>query len=333
MKLATIQPEPNRPGNRDGQLVVVRSDQQSVARVPPEKWPTLLAALEDWAQAEPYLAAIARKVEQDTWTDTIPANRCTFLAPLPRTWAWLDGSAFIQHIILVRKARGAEPPEGLYDVPLMYQGISDYALGPREPIPLEDEAFGLDFEGEFAVVLDHVPRGTPAEQAGQHIKLLLLMNDISLRNLIPRELATGFGFIQGKPASGYAPFAITPDELGDAWRDGRVHCDLTCTLNGARFGSPGGGAMHFSFGQLITHAARTRDLSACTILGSGTVSSEQPGAGYTCIAERRMVEKIETGTMTTPFLKVGDVIEMEVLHQGQSVFGKLCQTVVPLARK
>lgn len=249
------------------------------------------------------------------------------LAPLPRTFAWLDGSAFVQHVILVRKARGAEPPDDLFTVPLMYQGVSDNLLGPEEPIPLGDPGWGLDLEGEVYVILDDVPLGITVQEAGKHIKLVSIMNDITLRNLIPRELAAGFGFFHGKPASSFAPFVVTPDELGGSWREGRVHLDLECFLNGVRIGHPNAGEMHFSFPQLIEHAAKTRSLPAGTILGSGTVSNKDEARGVSCLAERRMLEKIATGDSKTPFLKSGDVIEITMKREGVALFGSIRQRV------
>lgn len=327
MRLASIQPSRNEKASaRDGRLIVVSSDAQFGVLVP--AYQTLLAAIEDWKNAESVLRTVSQDLDRKRCKDAFDLNGVTFKAPLPRTYGWLDGSAFIQHVILVRKARGAEPPEDLYSVPLMYQGISDTLLGPHDPIPLIDESYGMDFEGEIAVVVDDVPMGIDAVNATEHIKLILLMNDVSLRGLIPRELATGFGFFHGKPASSFAPFAVTPDELGEAWKDGRVHLELTSRLNGDLFGHPNAGEMHFSFGQLIEHAAKTRSLTAGTIIGSGTVSNKDETVGSSCLAEKRTLEQINSGAIKTSFMKVGDTIEMDMVRNGVSIFGKIAQKVV-----
>jgi fumarylacetoacetate (FAA) hydrolase len=239
----------------------------------------------------------------------------------------LDGSAFIQHVILVRKARGAELPDDLYTIPLMYQGASDNLLGPRDDIPLRNAADGMDFESEVAVITTHIPMGTKSSHAGEHIVLVLLCNDISLRELIPRELATGFGFFHGKPPSAFSPFAVTPDELGSAWKDARLHLPVTTTLNGEIFGSPNAGEMHFSFQDLIEHAASTRPLSAGTIIGSGTVSNRDESVGSSCLAERRMLEKIKSGSITTHYLQHEDRVTISVSHNGINLFGTIDQTV------
>lgn len=331
MRLATIAvKEPKTASERrDGRLAVVGADGCQAALVPPEIAPSLLSALEEWDKAEPRLRAVEEKLKAGRWERKTDISRERLMAPLPRTYAWLDGSAFISHILLARKARGAEPPEDLRTAPLMYQGISDNLLGPNDDIPLLDEAHGLDFEAEVAVALDEVPLSTSAAQAGGHVKLILLMNDVSLRHLIPRELAAGFGFFHGKPASSFAPFAVTPEEAGEAWREGRLHLELRTSLNGRPFGHPNAGEMFFSFHDLIAHAAKTRVLSAGTILGSGTVSNADESVGAGCLAERRMIEKIKTGAMKTPFLKATDHIEMEMIHNGRSLFGKISQKVAP----
>lgn len=331
MKLATVRPTTNIYGSeKDGRLIIVSADNSRGCLVP--KWETMLSCMESWDLAEPELRQISSKLNNKSG-ESFSMDSVSLMAPFPRTWAWLDGSAFVQHVILVRKARGAEPPEDLLTVPLMYQGVSDNLMGPTDPIPLEDESYGMDFEGEIAIVTDTVPMGTKSENASAHIKLLLLMNDVSLRNLIPRELATGFGFFHGKPASSFAPFAVTPDELGDAWSGGRVHLALESSLNGAQFGHPNAGEMHFSFEQLIEHAAKTRSLSAGTILGSGTVSNKDETVGSSCLAEKRMLEKIHTGTSTTPFMKVGDFVELDMVRGGVSIFGKIAQKVVRYERR
>jgi len=330
MKLATIRvPDAKTPTERrDGRLVVVDDEGGRVACVPEAVAPTMHAAIQDWGRVEPGLRDIDGKLKAGTWPDTRPLADCDFMAPLPRTTCWIDGSAFIQHIILVRRARGAEPPEDLRDVPLMYQGVGDPLLGPRDPIEVADEAYGIDFEAEVGVVLDDVPMGVLAAAAERHIKLLCIMNDVSLRNLIPRELKAGFGFFHGKPPSSFAPWYVTPDELGDAWRGGRLHLEMLTRLNGKPFGHPDAGEMFFPFPRLIEHAAKTRPLPAGTILGSGTVSNEDASVGSSCLAERRMLETISTGEASTPFLRFGDRIEVEVLQDGRSVFGTIDQTVV-----
>ncbi|MBI5202910.1 MAG: fumarylacetoacetate hydrolase family protein [Elusimicrobia bacterium] len=330
MRLATLKiAQPKTPSERlDGRLAVGSSDGKYAVPVPAETFPNLLSALEDWEKAEPRLRSIDAQLAEGRAREAIDLSHAQLLAPLPRTFGWVDGSAFIQHVILVRKARGAQPPEDLKSVPLRYQGAGDYLLGPAEDVPLVDEAHGMDFESEVAVVLDETPMGVTPEQAAGHVKLLLIMNDVSLRNLIPRELSAGFGFFQSKPASSLGPFAVTPDELGPAWKDGRVHLELRTTYNGKLFGHPNAGEMHFSFYDLIAHAARTRKLSAGTIVGSGTVSNADESVGSSCLAEKRMLEKIHSGEMKTPFMKAGDVVEIEMLRDGKSVFGKIAQKIV-----
>ena len=296
--------------------------------------PDMLAAMERWDESRPAFAAAAARLAAGEVAGAVDLEAETFMAPLPRTWSWLDGSAFIQHVILVRKARGAEPPEDLRTVPLMYQGVSDNLLGPAADLPLRDPADGMDFEAEVAVVLGPVAMGATPAEAAKAIRLILLMNDVSLRNLIPRELAAGFGFFHGKPASSFAPFAVTPDEAGEAWRDGRLHLPMRSWLNGKPYGHPDAGEMFFSFPELIAHAAATRDLSAGTILGSGTVSNADPAVGSSCLAEQRMLEKIGTGTMVTPFMQDGDRIELDLLlPDGRSLCGRIDQKVVPAARR
>jgi fumarylacetoacetate (FAA) hydrolase len=329
MRLATLaveNPETHSDAH-DGRLIVVSQDGKTACTV--EQWPTLLSAIQEWQVARPTLEATAESLAAGE-AESFSLEGKKFRAPLPRTFAWLDGSAFIQHILLVRKARGAEPPEDLKTVPLMYQGASDNLLGPNDDMPLVSEEHGMDFESEVAVVLDNVPLGTTAAEAGKYIKLILLMNDISLRRLIPRELKAGFGFFHGKPPSTFAPFAVTPDEFGDSWKEGRLHLEMRSTLNGKLFGHPNAGPeMFFSFHELIAHAAKTRPLSAGTILGSGTVSNKDESVGSSCLAEKRMIETIKTGAATTSFMKMGDRIEVEILHEGRSIFGRIDQKVAP----
>ncbi len=256
-----------------------------------------------------------------------------FHSPLPRAFQWADGSAFLEHVRLVRRARNAPIPESLTTVPLMYQGGSDTFLAPREDIPAFDPSFGIDFEGEIAVVTDFVPMGTTPQQALKLIRLVVMVNDVTLRGLIPDELAQGFGFFQSKPSSAFGPFAVTPDELGSHWREGRLHLPLCSELNGKFFGNPDAGVMHFHFGDLIAHAARTRDLGPGTIIGSGTVSSEDRSRGSSCIVEQRMIEKIDQGDFKSPYLKPGDTIRFEVRDPGgHSIFGVIHQKVAGGAR-
>ena len=322
MKLGTL-PD----GSRDGALVVVLQDKGLLARVPTRVAANLRGALEQWAQVEPELRRIERQAREGRWPETMPLEGAKLLAPLPRTTSWIDGSAFIQHILLVRKARNAEPPADLRTVPLMYQGVGDPLLAPTAPIQAMSEEHGIDLEAEIAVVLDDVPMGTKAADAGRHIRLLVLMNDVSLRGLIPRELAAGFGFFQGKPPSSLGPYAVTPDELGAAWRDGRLHLPMQVSVNGNRIGDPDCGEMFFSFPQLIEHAAATRPLPAGTILGSGTVSNADESRGCGCLAEVRTLEHIKTGGPVTPFLRFGDMVRIEVMDGGRSVFGAIEQQV------
>jgi fumarylacetoacetate (FAA) hydrolase len=323
MKLATL-----RDGTRDGRLVVV--DATGTRYTPAlEIAPTLQAALDAWDEAEPRLRELAASLDRGD-TSAHDLDPAALHAPLPRAYEWVDGSAYINHIVLVRKARGAEPPETLETDPLVYQGGSGILLGPREDLALPDAEWGLDFEAEICVILGDTPRGVKAEDAEGHIRLFTICNDVTYRNLIPPELAKGFGFFQSKPATAFAPFAITPDELGDAWKDGRVHLPLRSTLNGELAGDPEAGPeMHFSFLDLIAHVTRTRAFTAGTILGSGTVSNEDRARGVSCLAERRMREIIETGSPKTAFMKVGDTIRIEMQDRdGKDLFGVIEQKVV-----
>lgn len=292
---------------------------------------TMQAALDQWAECEPLLRRRADDLEAGLLGDIEKFDPRLFESPLPRAYQIADGSAYLNHVELVRKARGAEmPPEFLHD-PLMYQAVSDTILAPLDPIPVGREDYGIDFEAEIAVIVDDVPMGIRAEDAGQHIRLVMLMNDVSLRNLIPAELAKGFGFFQSKPPSAFSPVAVTPDSLGEAWRDGKLHLPVTSTLNGRRLGAPDAGTdMQFDFPALIAHAARTRPISAGAIIGSGTISNRDRKAGISCIAEIRMIEKIDSGSSTTPFLNFGDIIRIEAKDKnGNSVFGAIEQKVVP----
>jgi fumarylacetoacetate (FAA) hydrolase len=284
--------------------------------------------VEKWSELEAPLQQLYKDLNEGKAAKAFAVKESDFHSALPRTWMFADGSAFIYHIKLVRMARKAPLPETLTTVPLMYQGECGQFLAPTEDIPQRDFSHGTDFEGEVGVITGFVPMGTTPEQALKHIKLFVLINDVSLRGLIPEELAAGFGFFQSKPASALSPFAVTADELGDGYRDGRIHLPLKVKFNGEFFGQADAGAMHFHFGQLISHAAKTRNLAAGAIIGSGTVSNETPGAGSSCLAEKRMIETIETGAAKTPFMKVGDSVEMEMINQkGENVFGRIAQTV------
>jgi fumarylacetoacetate (FAA) hydrolase len=333
MKLASLS------GGRDGRLVVVSDDLHWCADAA-HIAPTLQAALDDWEHVEPEL----RNLATDLQHEAIPMMRFrehNAASPLPRAYQWADGSAYVNHVELVRRARGAELPESFWTDPLMYQGGSDGFLGPRDSIPLADPEWGCDMEGEIAVIVGDVAQGASREEALAAIRLVCLVNDVSLRNLIPAELAKGFGFFQSKPASTLSPVAVTPDTLGDAWVDGKLHLPLLVSLNGEAFGQADAGAdMTFDFGTLIAHAAKTRTLAAGTIIGSGTVSNRDAdggpgkpvkdgGLGYSCIAEVRMIETIRDGQPATPFLRHGDVvrIEMKDVH-GHSIFGAIEQEVV-----
>jgi len=332
MKLATL-----KDSTRDGRLVVVSKDLTLCSEVG-HIARTLQAALDDWAHVGPRLERVAEGLEVGS-QPSMRFHEHDAASPLPRAYQWADGSAYVNHVELVRKARGGEMPESLWTDPLMYQGGSDSFIGPRDPIVVADEGFGVDMEGEVAVIVDDVPMGATPEQARDAIRLVMLVNDVSLRHLVPNELAKGFGFFQSKPASAFSPAAVTPDELGDAWKDGKLHLPLLVSCNGKPFGKANAGVdMIFDFGQLIAHAAKTRSLSAGSIIGSGTVSNKRDGGhgksvadggdGYSCIAEIRTIEKIETGAAKTPFLKFGDTVRIEMKDStGHSIFGAIEQTV------
>jgi fumarylacetoacetate (FAA) hydrolase len=324
MKLATLKSAP-----RDGQLVIVNRALTHFVAVP-HIAPTLQAALDSWDEAEPQLRAAARHFEaaNPVAARRFDARACA--APLPRAYQWLDGSAYLHHVELVRKARGAEMPASFLTDPLMYQGASDALLGPCDDAPFASEEHGIDLEAEVAVVTDDVPLGVTPAAAAQHVKLIVLGNDWSLRNLIPGELAKGFGFLQSKPATAFSAIAATPDELGDAWRDGKLHLPLLSYVNGELLGRPDAGMdMNFSFYDLIQHAARTRRLSSGTILGSGTVANRDPERGCSCLAERRTLEVLKYGAARTPWLKFGDRVRIEMLAaDGTNIFAALDQQVV-----
>lgn len=315
--------------SRDGELIVVSKDNQRAIRAASVA-PSLREAIEDWGRAKPALEQLSRQVNAGSGAGIFTIEPERLHSPMPRAFQWADGSAFIHHVKLVRMARGAPLPETLETVPLMYQGGSDSFLAPTEDIPQIDFAHGTDFEGEVAVIVDDVPMGVSPEKALEKIILFVAVNDVSLRGLIPEELAQGFGFFQSKPSTAFAPFAVTEDELGGSWMDGRIHLPLKVEYNGTFFGNADAGAMHFHFGQLIAHAARTRPLIAGTIIGSGTVSNEDMKRGSSCLAEKRMLEKIHEGVIKTPFMKVGDTIRIEMLdREGRNIFGTIAQKVSP----
>ncbi|HRJ59786.1 MAG TPA: fumarylacetoacetate hydrolase family protein [Azospirillaceae bacterium] len=328
MKLATL-----KAGGRDGTLAVVSRD-LTVCRPVPAIARTLQAALDDWDAVEPQLRQVYEALNSGAFADPQAFDPAACHSPLPRAYQWADGSAYVNHVELVRKARGAAMPASFYDDPLMYQGGSDSFIGPRDAI-VADPAWGIDFEAEVAVVTGDVALGTGPAEALKSVRLLMLVNDVSLRGLIPAELEKGFGFFQSKPASAFSPVAVTPNELGAAWRDGKLHLPLTVTLNGALFGRPDAGVdMTFDFGRLIAHVAKTRELEAGSIIGSGTVSNKQGGlwgssvnnggVGYCCLAEVRMYETIETGKPITPFMRNGDTVRIEMFDDaGKSIFGAI----------
>jgi len=319
MRLATL-----RDSSPDGTLVVVSRDGQRALKGGSEA-PTLLDAILRWSEVEPVLSALADRVAEGSGD---PITYSQFAAPLPRSWQWLDGSAFSTHGELMQIAFGLDPIDS--DRPLMYQGLSDRFYGPLDDVPFPDPSYGIDFEGEFGVIVDHVPMGTTAEDAMKHIRLIVQINDWSLRAIAPIEMKTGFGWVQAKPACSMAPFAVTPEELGDAWSDGRVCMDLVIDWNGDRFGSANGSAMDFGFHELVAHAALTRDLVAGTIIGSGTVSNKNyEQVGSSCISEVRAIEMIADGSPRTPFMSFGDTIRMVGRDRdGNEPFGTIAQKVV-----
>jgi fumarylacetoacetate (FAA) hydrolase len=332
MKLASLK------GGRDGVLVVVSRNLEHAVRVP-DIAATMQSALDRWAVCAPLLEQRYADLNAGDLDGAFAFEPAGCASPLPRAYQWADGSAYLNHVELVRKARGAEVPASFFEDPLMYQGGSDNFVGPRDDIRLQSDAWGLDFEAEVTVVTDDVPMGaTPAEALG-HIKLVMLVNDVSLRGLIPGELAKGFGFFQSKPASAFSPVAVTPDELGTSWEAGKLHRPLVSHYNGELFGKPNAGEdMTFDFGRLVAHAARTRDLTAGSVVGSGTVSNKQGteygtsisegGVGYCCIAELRCIETIRDGKAITPFMSNGDQVRVEMFDgQGASIFGAIEQTV------
>lgn len=323
MKLATL-----ADGSRDGRLVVVDRTGERYLEATGIA-PNLQTALDDWERVSPRLLALAAELERERGSGR-PLDVRELLAPLPRAYEWVDGSAYLSHVLLVRKARGAEPPPSLWDDPLVYQGASGVLLGPAAPFALPDESWGLDFEGEIAVILGDVAPGTPSSQAAAAIRLVTIVNDWTYRQLVPSELAKGFGFFNSKPATSFAGFALTPDELGAAFSGGRLHARLHCTLNGKRVGQAQAGVgMHFSFHDLIAHIAKTRAFTAGTILGSGTVSNEDEAAGVSCLSELRTRESLQQGAAKTPWLRVGDHVRIELaLADGSTPFGAIDSEVI-----
>lgn len=323
MKLASLKSSESL----DGELVVVAKNLKTFARAKSIA-ASLREAVENWDRVAKPLAELYEKLNAGTAAAESANDESLFHSALPRTWLFADGSAFIHHIRLVRQARKAAPPETLLTVPLMYQAEGGRFLAPTEPIPQRDFAHGTDFEAEVGVIVDNVPMGVSPEHALTHIKLIVLINDVSLRGLIPEELAQGFGFFQSKPNKALSPVALTVDELGDAWKNGRVELPLLVNYNSGFFGKANAKEMHFHFGQLIAHAARTRDLAAGTLIGSGTVSNEDAQMGSSCLAEKRMLEQINTGEIKTAFMKDGDTVEIEMKNlAGESLFGRIFQTV------
>jgi fumarylacetoacetate (FAA) hydrolase len=324
MKLASLK----STKSRDGELCIVNRQLTKAIKVN-DIAQTMQEAIERWQDVEGRLQEIYLALNKNEIAGTFPFNPKNMASPLPRSYQWADGSAYVNHVELVRKSRGAELPPDFWINPLMYQGGSDAFLGPQDPIEMADEAYGVDFEAEIAIITDDVPMGISSANAEKHIKLLMLVNDVSLRHLIPAELAKGFGFFQSKPASSFSPVAITADELAEQWDGKRVHLPLLSHLNGQLFGQPNAGIdMTFSFPELIAHAAKTRHLAAGTIIGSGTVSNLDRSRGSSCILEKRMLEIIEKGKAETEFMHYGDTIRIEMLDlKGQSIFGAIDQTL------
>jgi fumarylacetoacetate (FAA) hydrolase len=323
LKLASL-----KKGGRDGTLIVVDRSLTKYVAVP-ELAGTLQAAIDDWPDTAPRLNAVSEALNAGDLQDVQRLDFTELASPFPRAYEFVDGSAYLPHVERVRRARGAEVPGSFYEDPLMYQAVSAGFLGPRDPVPVVSEDYGIDFEAEVVVVTDDVPMAVDAGRAAAHIQLVGLVNDVSLRNLIPGELAKGFGFLQSKPRSALSPVLVTPDELGDAWRDNVLHLPLRSWLNGERFGEPEAGVdMQFNFARLVAHAARTRPLAAGTIVGSGTVANQDESLGASCLAERRMLEIIATGKAETPFMSFGDTVRVEMLNaQGESIFGAIEQVM------
>ncbi|WP_299011495.1 fumarylacetoacetate hydrolase family protein [uncultured Shewanella sp.] len=316
-------------GTRDGQLMLVSRDLSKAVAVPAIAH-TMQQLLDSWSLLHPQLQELYDALNEGLIENSIDFDESLCHSPLPRAYQWADGSAYVNHVELVRQARGAQMPETFWHDPLVYQGGSDCFIQPKADIPLASEEWGIDFESEIAVITDDVPMGVEVQDATKHIKLLMLVNDVSLRNLIPAELAKGFGFYQAKPSSSFSPVAVTPDELGEKWQDSKVHLPLVTHLNGALFGQPNAGVdMTFNFSQLVSHVAKTRPLGAGAIVGSGTISNYDRSAGSSCLAEKRMLEVIADGKATTAFMQFGDRVRIEMLdEQGHTIFGAIDQKVV-----
>lgn len=323
MKLGSL-----KEGGRDGTLIVVSRNLARAVRADGIA-STLQQALEDWSNTAPRLNALFEALEAGSAEGAFDLDMQELASPLPRAYEFLDGSAYLPHVARVRRARGAEVPDSFYTDPLMYQATSAGFLGPRDPVPVPSEEFGIDLEAEIVVITDDVPMAATPEQAAGHIQLIGLVNDVSLRNLIPGELAKGFGFLQSKPRSALSPVFVTPDELGDAWRGNKLHLPLVTHVNGEWFGAPEAGVdMQFDFSQLVAHAAKTRPLSAGTIVGSGTIANEDTSKGASCFAEKRTVEALELGKPETPFMSFGDTVRIEMLDAaGDSIFGAIEQRI------
>ncbi len=323
MKLGSL-----KEGGRDGTLIVVSRDLSRAVRASGIA-DTLQRALEDWSNVAPRLNALSERLNAGGADAAFELDMAALAAPLPRAYEFVDGSAYLPHVERVRRARGADVPQSFYTDPLMYQAVSAGFYGPRDPVLVTSVDYGIDLEAEVIVVTDDVPMAVSHADAAAHIQLIGLVNDVSLRNLIPNELGKGFGFVQSKPRSALSPVFVTPDELGDAWRENKLHLPLLTHINGAWFGAPEAGVdMQFDFAQLIAHAAKTRPLSAGTIVGSGTVANQDTSLGASCFAEKRTVETLETGAPITPFMAFGDVVRIEMLDRdGRSVFGAIEQTI------
>ncbi len=328
MKLGSL-----KEGGRDGSLIVVSRDLTRAVRATGIA-STLQQALDDWSNAAPRLNALAESLDAGDADGVFDLDVTKLAAPLPRAYEFVDGSAYLPHVARVRRARGAEVPESFYTDPLMYQATSAGFLGPRDTVKVVSEDYGIDLEAEIVVITDDVPMAVAPEQAAGHIQLVGLVNDVSLRNLIPGELAKGFGFLQSKPRSALSPVFVTPDELGDAWRDNKLHLPLLTHVNGDWFGAPEAGVdMQFDFAQLVAHAAKTRPLTAGTIVGSGTIANEDTAKGASCFAERRTVEALEHGAPKTPFMAFGDTVRIEMFDaEGRSIFGAIEQVIERQAR-
>ncbi len=323
MKLGSL-----KQGGRDGTLIVVSRDLQSAVQATGIA-PTLQRALDDWSSLAPRLNALSEALNEGSADGAFPLDMVQLAAPLPRAFEFVDGSAYLPHVARVRRARGAEVPESFYTDPLMYQATSAGFLGPRDPVRVTDESYGIDLEAEIVVITDDVPMAATPEHAASHIQLIGLVNDVSLRNLIPSELAKGFGFLQSKPRSALSPVFVTPDELGGLWRGNKLHRPLVTHINGEWFGAPEAGIdMQFDFAQLVAHAARTRPLAAGTIIGSGTIANEDTSLGASCFAEKRVVEALQHGKPQTPFMQFGDVVRIEMTDAaGNSIFGAIEQRI------